>query len=125
MRLLISLSAAVVLAALVLAACNSSETNGNRAGGNAGSSGNRSVATSSSSSSSSSGHIAPADGVKRVTTVEVRDAVEKGTAIVVDVRGDDIYRQSHIKGSISIPLAQVATRLNELPRDKMIVTYCS
>lgn len=125
MRLLFSLAAAVVLAALTLAACNSSETNGNRAGSNAGSSGNRSGETSSSSSSSSSRHIAPADGVKRVTTVEVREALSKGTAIVVDVRGDDYYKQSHIKGSISIPAGQVATRLKELPRDKMIVTYCS
>jgi rhodanese-related sulfurtransferase len=77
------------------------------------------------SQSSSSGHIAPADGVKRVTTVEVRDALSKGTAIVIDVRGDSVYKQSHIKGSISIPENQIATRLSELPRDKMIVTYCS
>lgn len=122
MRLLFTLSAAVVLAALTLAACNSSETNGNSASSNAGSGGNRSAATASSPSS---GHIAPADGVKRVTTVETRDAVANGTAIIVDVRGDDAYRQSHIKGSISIPLGEVAARLNKLPRDKMIVTYCS
>jgi 3-mercaptopyruvate sulfurtransferase SseA len=122
MRLLFSLSAVTLLAVLMLAACNSSETKGNRASSASGSSSNGSVAPSSSSSS---GHIAPRDGVKRVTTVELRDALEKGTALVVDVRGDDAYRQSHIKGSISIPLGQVATRLNELPRDKMIVTYCS
>jgi hypothetical protein len=115
-------SAAVVLAVLTLAACNSSETNTNRAGGNAGSSTNNSAATSRSPSS---GHVAPADGVKRVTAAELRDALAKGTALVVDVRGDDIYRQSHIKGSVSIPENQVAARVGELPRDKMIVTYCS
>jgi 3-mercaptopyruvate sulfurtransferase SseA len=119
MRLLFQLSAAVLLATLALAACNSSETKGNRA------------ASSASSNSAvkfpdaSSGHIAPSDGVKRVTTIEVRDALEKGTAIVVDVRGDSVYKQSHIKGSISIPENQIAARISELPRDKMIVTYCS
>ena len=120
MRLLLSLSAVVVLAILTLAACNSTEK-GNRAGSSAGSNGN-SVVTFPDTSS---GHIAPSDGVKRVTTVELRDALEKGTAIIVDVRGDSVYKQSHIKGSISIPETQIVARLNELPRDKMIVTYCS
>ena len=120
MRLLFQLSAAIVLATLMLAACNSSETKGNRAGNN-----NVGSNTAVKFPDASSGHIAPSDGVKRVTTVEVRDAVEKGTAIVVDVRGDSIYKQSHIKGSISIPENQIAARISELPRDKMIVTYCS
>jgi 3-mercaptopyruvate sulfurtransferase SseA len=115
MRLLLSLSAAVVLAVLTLAACNSSEKNANKAGSNG----------SVTSSATPPGHIAPADGVKRVTTVELREALDKGTAIVVDVRGDVAYKQNHIKGSISIPGEQIAAHLKDLPRDKMIVTYCS
>ncbi|MDT4895544.1 MAG: hypothetical protein QOH25_621 [Acidobacteriota bacterium] len=115
MRLLFSLSAAVVLSILMLAACNSSDTKGNRAGSN----------SAASFPSTTPGHVAPSDGVKRVTIVELRDAIAKGTAIIVDVRGDSSYQQNHIKGSISIPLDQVPTRLQELPRDKMIVTYCS
>ena len=120
MRLLFSLSAAVVLAIVTLAACNSSDTKGNRAG-SAGSSGN----SAASAPSSTPGHVAPSDGVKRITTVELRDALAKGAAIVIDVRGATVYQQNHIKDSISIPLEQVETRLQELPRDKMIVTYCS
>jgi 3-mercaptopyruvate sulfurtransferase SseA len=115
MRLLLSLSAAVVLAVLTLAACNSSEKNGNRAGSN----------SAVTSSAATPGHIAPADGVKRITTVELREALDKGTAILIDVRGDAAYKQSHIKGSISIAGDQLAAHLKELPRDKMIVTYCS
>jgi 3-mercaptopyruvate sulfurtransferase SseA len=121
MRLLFSLSAAVVLAIVALAACNSSDTKGNRAGSSAGSNGNRAASVPSSTP----GHVAPSDGVKRVTTVELRDALAKGTAIVVDVRTADAYQQNHIKDSISIPLDQTEARLRELPRDKMIVTYCS
>jgi 3-mercaptopyruvate sulfurtransferase SseA len=111
-------AAALVLAALALAACNSNDPKGNRAGGN-------SAATATTPGRNPAEHIAPADGVKRVTTIETRDAVANGTAVVVDVRPAQNYQQSHIKGSISIPLEQVATRLGELPRDKMIVTYCS
>ena len=68
--------------------------------------------------------VAQSDGVKPVTTIEtvMRWKIE---AIIVDVRGDVPYKQNHIKGSISIPLEQVAARVKELPRDKMIVTYCS
>jgi 3-mercaptopyruvate sulfurtransferase SseA len=114
MRLLLSLSAAVVLAVLTLAACNSSESNKNRTGN-----------TATASQTPASGHIAPGDGVKRITTDELRDALAKGTAIIIDVRGDSVYRQNHIKGSISIPVDQIESHLSELPRDKMIVTYCS
>jgi 3-mercaptopyruvate sulfurtransferase SseA len=122
MRLLLSLSAAVVLAILTLAACNSSDTRENKAGSNsAGSRGN----TAASIPSATPGHVAPSDGVKRITTVELRDAVAKGTVIIVDVRTASVYQQNHIKDSISIPLEQVEARLQELPRDKMIVTYCS
>ena len=122
MRLLFSLAAAVVFAIVTLAACNSSDTKGNRAGSSGtGSTGNNAV----SLPSATPGHVAPADGVKRVTTVELRDALAKGAAIVVDVRAATVYQQNHIKDSISIPLEQVEAHLQELPRDKMIVTYCS
>jgi len=118
MRLLYTLAAAVVMAALALAACNSNDPKGNRAAG-----GNAPVVPPTPINKSA--HVAPADGVKRVTTVELRDALDKGTAIVIDVRAAQAYNGSHIKGSISIPLDQVPSRLSELPRDKMIVTYCS
>ncbi len=118
MRLLYTLAAAVVLGALALAACNSNDPKGNSAAGS-----NAPVVPAGPASKSA--HVAPADGVKRVTTVELRDALDKGTAVVIDVRPAQTYSASHIKGSISIPLDQVPARLSELPRDKMIVTYCS
>jgi 3-mercaptopyruvate sulfurtransferase SseA len=114
MRLLLTLSAAVMVAVLTLAACNSSENKGNGAGN-----------TAATAQTPAAGHIAPSDGVKRITTNELRDALAKGTAILIDVRGDAVYKQSHIKGSISIPVDQIESHLSELPRDKMIVTYCS
>ena len=124
MRLLFKLSIVVVLATLALAGCNSSEMKGQRAG-SGGPSAGANNAVKFPDASSGPGHIAPSDGVKRITTVELRDALEKGTAIVVDVRDAATYKQNHIKGSISIPEHQIAARLGELPRDKTIVTYCS
>ena len=67
----------------------------------------------------------PADGVRRITVDELRAAMEKGTAIVIDVRGEDQYKAGHIKGAIWIPGGEIAGRTKELPKDKLIVTYCS
>jgi hypothetical protein len=63
------------------------------------------------------------DGVARVTIAEAHDLMEQGKAIIVDVRGEESFRIGHIKGALWMP--DVAQRVKELPRDKMIVTYCS
>ena len=67
----------------------------------------------------------PSDGVRRVTIPELRDALEKGEAIVVDVRGEVDYKLGHIQGARSLPLGLIAEHANELTRDKLIVTYCA
>lgn len=72
-----------------------------------------------------SAQATPEDGVRRVTVEELRAALEKGTAIVVDVRGEDQYKAGHIKGALWIPGDKIAGRTKELPKDKLIVTYCS
>jgi len=65
------------------------------------------------------------DGVRRVTPAEARDLVEKGRAIIVDVRGEESYNAGRIKGARWINLNEIGSRAGELPRDKMIITYCS
>lgn len=65
----------------------------------------------------------PSDGVTRIAPADARAALEKGTAIIVDVRGEDSYRTGHVKGALWMP--DVGAHIKELPRDKMIITYCS
>jgi rhodanese-related sulfurtransferase len=69
----------------------------------------------------------PADGseARRMTAAEVRQAVAKGEAVLVDVRAKDSYDFSHAQGALSIPLAQITDRAGELPKDKLVVTYCT
>jgi 3-mercaptopyruvate sulfurtransferase SseA len=67
----------------------------------------------------------PGDGVRRITPAEAREAVDKGKAIIIDVRGDASYNAGHIKGARSISVNDIGSRTSELPRDKMIITYCS
>ncbi|HKQ53571.1 MAG TPA: rhodanese-like domain-containing protein [Pyrinomonadaceae bacterium] len=68
---------------------------------------------------------APSDGVRRVTVKELSEALEKGEAVAVDVRGSVDYDLGHIKGARSVALGLVAVQAKELPRDKLIVTYCA
>jgi ArsR family transcriptional regulator len=63
--------------------------------------------------------------VPRVTLAEAKAALDDGTAIFVDVRGDDVYALSHIPGAVSIPLNDLETRLDELDPEQWIITYCT
>ena len=61
----------------------------------------------------------------RVTVSELKEMVDQGKAVVVDVRDRVSFATEHIPGSINIPFQETASRIGELPRDKMIVTYCA
>ncbi|MEA2205989.1 MAG: hypothetical protein QOE77_2765 [Blastocatellia bacterium] len=67
----------------------------------------------------------PSDGARRITPVELRDALAKGEAVVYDVRSEMAYKEGHIKGAHLLPLTEVVSKAGDLPRDKLIVTYCS
>ena len=66
-----------------------------------------------------------ADGARRVTIEEMEAMVKAGTAVVIDVRNQAAYDTAHIPGARLIPAGEIQNHLNELPRDKMIITYCS
>lgn len=44
--------------------------------------------------------------------------------LLIDVRGAAEYAAGHVAGARNIPLAALEQRLDELPRDQQIVTYC-
>lgn len=67
----------------------------------------------------------PTDGVRRITTGELAELMNQGKVVVVDVRNQAAYDLGHIRGAKLIPVPQVGERTKELPRDKVIVTYCA
>jgi 3-mercaptopyruvate sulfurtransferase SseA len=111
--------AALLLVPLALAACQNADDK------KTASVPNNPTITTATSPAAPQNPAEPADGVKRMTIDDARAAVEKGTAIIVDVRRADEYKANHIKGSISIPYEQIADRVKELPKDKTAVLYCS
>ena len=109
MRYILSVIGIGVFGLLVLTACNSAEQK----------------ASKSSPLAPAAPATTPADGARRVTIAELKDLLAKNEAVVIDVRNEDSYRAAHIKGAKLIPEAEVAKRSDELPKDKLIVTYCS
>jgi rhodanese-related sulfurtransferase len=67
----------------------------------------------------------PNDEVRRVTIPELQAALEKGEAVVVDVRGSVEFKLGHIKGARNVPLGLIPQQIKDLPRDRLIVTYCA
>jgi len=66
-----------------------------------------------------------ADGARRVTIDEFDALVKNNEAVVIDVRNQAMYDAGHIPGAKLIPAGEIQNHINELPRDKMIITYCS
>jgi hypothetical protein len=67
---------------------------------------------------------APLDA-PRISGEEAVKLVAKGEAVVVDVRDKLAWQASHAEGSLSIPASEIAGRVAELPKDKLIVAYCT
>jgi rhodanese-related sulfurtransferase/DNA-binding transcriptional ArsR family regulator len=55
---------------------------------------------------------------------ELLQRVRQGEVIVLDVRPAEEYDAGHIPGALSVPLADLKTRLSALPKSRQIVAYC-
>jgi predicted sulfurtransferase len=67
----------------------------------------------------------PLAAARRISATEARQAVEKGQAVLVDVRAKESYDLEHAQGALTLPVWQIPTRSDELPKDKLIITYCT
>jgi hypothetical protein len=70
---------------------------------------------------------APIDvaSIPRTSPAEAKAAQDAGTAMIIDVRPAESYDESHIAGALSIPLADLASRVSELHPQDWIITYCT
>jgi predicted sulfurtransferase len=110
MRLIILMFAVSLLSSLTQTGCNSAEVKNKNSAP---------VATASPAPAATS------DGVRRVTVAELKDLLDKNEAIVIDVRNQASYDAAHVKGARLIPEAEILKHVDELPKNKLIVTYCS
>ena len=111
MRLMILSRLAFIIAVGALAACNSRE-----------------IITSqlpSAPAQSPQSQPNPADSVRRITAADLHALWEKDKVVIIDTRSEPAYKEGHIKGAILIPAGGVLAKIDELPRNKMIVAYCT
>ena len=64
--------------------------------------------------------------VKRVPEVDAVPASEKlaGDALALDVREDDEWEAGRIAGALHIPVAELAARQEEIPRERPLIVVC-
>lgn len=61
-----------------------------------------------------------------ITLDELESYLDQGKdMVVVDLRNRSSYQMSHIRGAVNIPFNEIDNNLADLPRDKMLVLYCS
>ena len=60
----------------------------------------------------------------KIKTPEMLALVEAGKAILVDIRFREEFEVWHMNFAKNIPLNELPKRLNELPKDKLIITAC-
>ena len=109
MRLKFLISAMILAAAALLVACSATDQ----------------VANDNTKPITQGPDTVYADGARRVTIDEMEAMVKEGKAVIIDVRNQAAYDLGHIPGSRLIPAAEILNHISELPRDKMIITYCS
>jgi len=64
--------------------------------------------------------------VERVTAAALAEQLDgEEPPLVLDVRTEREWQSSRIAGSVNIPLARLAERLDELPRERPIVVHCA
>lgn len=54
----------------------------------------------------------------------LRERIDSGAIVLVDVRPREEYQAGHIAGALCMPLDELEQRLESLPRDQEIVAYC-
>lgn len=59
-----------------------------------------------------------------ISLKELRKKIAQQDVVVLDVRPVEEYEHGHIQRAISIPVEELARRLEELPREKEIIAYC-
>lgn len=69
-------------------------------------------------------YLGDTSGLEAIDRDELAARMRDGTTVVLDVRPSAEYEAGHIPQARSIPLDELAVRIDELPADAEIVAYC-
>ncbi|WP_117170493.1 ArsR/SmtB family transcription factor [Paraliobacillus sediminis] len=63
-------------------------------------------------------------GLEGVTLTELKNKMDKGEILLLDVRPTEEYIELHIPGAISIPVEELEDKIATLPANCDVVAYC-
>jgi rhodanese-related sulfurtransferase len=64
------------------------------------------------------------ESMETISADQLWQRIQNDDVVVLDVRPESEYSQSHIPRALSIPLRQLKEKINELPNDIDVVAYC-
>ena len=64
------------------------------------------------------------DGLRAIDADELLTRLGTGEVVVLDVRPAHEFGQGHLPGAVSVPLEELAERIDELPAGRTVVAYC-
>lgn len=64
------------------------------------------------------------DSMEPISKDELLQRLQDDRVVVLDVRPPEEYQSGHIPGAVSMPLGELKTRLDEIPKDREIIAYC-
>ncbi|MGX9900034.1 rhodanese-like domain-containing protein [Arthrobacter sp. SA17] len=59
-----------------------------------------------------------------MTRNELRERMDDGDLMLIDVRPEAEFQAGHIAGAASVTIKELEARLDQLPNDRVIVAYC-
>ncbi len=63
--------------------------------------------------------------IPRMSVSELKRALEEGRVVVADVRPAEAFAEERIAGAFTVPENDWAAHAGDLPKDKLVVTYCA
>lgn len=67
----------------------------------------------------------PYPNIPRVGLVEAKAAFDDQAAVFIDARGELLFMEGHIPGSIPFTEEELPLRINELDKNAWIIPYCT
>jgi rhodanese-related sulfurtransferase len=63
-------------------------------------------------------------GLEAIDAQTLQRRIQEDDVLVLDVRPVAEFNAGHIPGAVSVPVAELAQRLDELPRNRDVIAYC-
>lgn len=117
MRFILTMMLCAAFAVAVFTACNNAPTTSVNT--------NTTVSNQPKNTAPKTDEHGHEDNAPRISLAEAKKDFDAGNVVFVDTRAEVQFRQERIKGAINIPAEAAAMRLNEIPKGKKIIAYCS